>query len=361
MDRIRLKTELIKKEWLPILSVISLIITSIYIKKLPIYSFSDIEILFILFVLFVVIKGVENSGFFLKTTNILKDVKRVPLLLIVFTFFLSMFVTNDVALLIMVPITLTLVICKKDVIIILEALAANAGSAFTPFGNPQNLFIYWYYKIKPLEFFRVIAPFSLIFLVILIVMALLIKVKYTHNVTSNVGKLKYTSYVYLAFLLVFILVILKILPIYTGFGILIFSLIFDRKSLKIDYGLIITFLCFFGASNNLKIILYDDLKIHSHNLFFLSAGISQLISNVPATLLLARFTKDWKSLLWGVNTGGFGSTIGSLANLIAFRLYTLSEDKTKVSTMKFTVKFLVMGIISFLVGCGLFLIFKNYL
>ncbi len=361
MSRLEFKTKIIKEGWLPILSVVSLLFTSIYIKKLPTYSFNDVEILFILFGLFITIKGIENSSLFLKTTGILKNVKRVPFVLVILTFFLSMFVTNDVALLIMVPLTLTLVICKKDIIIILEALAANAGSAFTPFGNPQNLYIYWYYGLKPLEFFKVIAPFSLIFLVLLILVSLLIKANYSHDYKVVEIKLKYTSYIYLGFLFIFILIILKLIPVYIGLIIPVFAIIFDRKSLKVDYGLLLTFLCFFGTSSNLKIILYDDLKIYSHSLFFLSAGISQIMSNVPATLLLAKFTHDWKHLLWGVNVGGFGTVIGSLANLIAFRLYISSREEKKTSSIKFTIKFFIMGFIAFFIGCGLYLVFKNFL
>jgi Na+/H+ antiporter NhaD/arsenite permease-like protein len=104
-------------------------------------------VLFILFVLFVVVKGLQRSGLLLRLSQRIEGGQFIPLKLVIATFCLSMLVTNDVALTVIVPLTLFLNIDRKDVLVILEALAANAGSALTLFGNPQNLFIYWFYQI----------------------------------------------------------------------------------------------------------------------------------------------------------------------------------------------------------------------
>ncbi len=353
--------DFLKKEWLLIVSFAGLAYTSLLIKKFPTFSFNDLEILYILLILFIVIKGIENSGLFSKISRVIGGIKNVPLILILSTFFISMFVTNDVALIIMVPLTMKLKIKRRDIIVILEAVAANAGSSFTPFGNPQNLYLYWYYGLDPVEFFRVMAPFSGTFLILLILASFLIKNNNIQDVPikKDDSKINSTVFVYLPFLLIFILAILRVLPIIVGPIIVLYSIIFDRKSLKIDYALLITFLCFFGASNNLKILLNDELLLHSKHIFLLSGITSQIMSNVPAALLISKITTKWEALLWGVSVGGFGSIIGSLANLIAYRLYNTGKTKEETGTLKFTLEFLTIGFIAFFIGVGLFIILKD--
>lgn len=319
----------ILKEWFLIAAIIGVTVTSIILKRLPYYSKNDFEILFILFNLFIIVKGLENSNFFKKIERLISYDRFLTLRLTLVTAFLSMFVTNDVALLIIVPLTLSLEIKNKGFIVILEALSANAGSAFTPFGNPQNMFIYWFYHLNFSEFLKTIYPFTLFSMFLILILSLFVispKIEKTNK--SDNKKISNQFYIYLIFLVMFIFVIFHILPIWTGCIVILYTLVFSKKNLKVDYILLSTFLFFFGFTDNLKVFLNLTLNSTGH-VFLLSAFLSQFISNVPAALIFSDFTKNWQSLLWGVNVGGYGNIVGSLANLIAYRLYiNRYEDKT---------------------------------
>jgi hypothetical protein len=129
------------------------------------------------------------------------------------------------------------------------------------------------------------------------------------------------SFLYLVFFFLFNLAILKIIPLWVGVIPILYAVIFDRKILlKVDYFLLLTFFLFFGITNTLTEVWNFHLS-NPLNVFLISAFGSLVISNVPAALLLAKFTHNWEALLWGVNVGGFGSLIGSMANLIAYRFY----------------------------------------
>ena len=319
----------ILKEWLLIATIIGVVSTSIILKRLPLYSKNDFEILFILFILFIIVKGIENSNFFKKIEGLITYNKFLTFKLVTITAILSMIVTNDVALLIIVPLTLTLKIKNKGFVVILEALSANAGSALTPFGNPQNMFIYWFYHLKFLQFLKTIYPFTVFSLILVFILSFFVSIeKKGTAIKTKEEKILKELYIYFAFLVMFILVIFHILPIWTGFFPVLYTLIFSRKNFKIDYVLLATFFFFFGFTDNLKVLI--NLKFDSTgHVFLLSAFLSQFISNVPATLIFSDFTKNWQALLWGVNVGGYGNIIGSLANLIAYRFYiNRYNDKT---------------------------------
>jgi len=273
------------------------------------------------------------------------------------TFFFSMIVTNDVTILAIVPVTLALHICCKEWVVILEVLAANAGSALSPFGNPQNLFLYWHYDISFWRFVQVIMPFSLAFLVMLLLMAFILS-RYTNDhqpLPQAFGTINFSplAYFYLAVLAIFILVIVRILPLWLGVIILFGICIVEHGKIRADYLLLATFAIFFGFTDNLKVLLATVLA-YPHHVFLLSSLLSQVISNVPATLLVADFTDKWEALLWGVSVGGFGNLVGSLASLIAYRLYQRSQDST---TGKFLIEFHAASYSAFFIGWLMYLIF----
>ncbi len=351
-EKKRLCLGFILKEWLVIASGAGLILTAFYTKHFPSYSTQEIQVLFILFVLFIAVNGLRESGAIFKTAQNMERGKALSLKLILTTFFLSMVVTNDVALIVMVPLTLSLNINKKDILVILEALAANSGSALTPIGNPQNLFIYWSYGVNPGTFIKTIAPFSLVFLGLLIASSLFVNVK-TKLKEMTVQKINKKAYVYGALLFIVLLTILHVLPVLSGIVVILFALIFDRKTLHVDYALLFSLLFFFGIADNLKIILVSEIS-HSGHIFLFSALASQVMSNVPAALLFAKFTSNWQALLWGTNAGGFGSLFGSLANLIAYKIYITHEATN--NTAMFTAKFLIMGYAALSVSIGLYFI-----
>ncbi len=342
--------DFILKEWLVIVSGVGLTLTAFYTKQFPVYSINEIQVLFILFVLFVTVNGLQKTGLILKVAQSIKKGKAIPLKLILTTFFLSMLVTNDIALIIIVPLTLSLNINQKDILVILEALAANSGSALTPVGNPQNLFIYWFYDIPPDIFIKTIAPFSLVLFIILIISSLFIKVE-TEQQEIQVRKINKKSYIYGVFFIVVLLTVFHILPVLAGVIVILFALIFDREALRIDYALLFTFLFFFGIADNLKVIVASEIN-HSGHIFLFSALASQVMSNVPATLLFAKFTLNWQALLWGTNVGGFGSLFGSLSNLIAYKIYVTHENTN--NTAEFTARFLIIGYMALFVSIGLY-------
>ncbi len=344
--------DFILKEWLIIMSGCVLVLTAIFAKHFPSYSVQEMQVLFILFVLFIAVNGLQKSGLILKIAKNMEKGKVIPLKLVVITFLLSMIVTNDVALIVIVPLTLSLNINRKDILVILEALAANAGSALTPVGNPQNLLIYWFYGIHPGIFIKTIAPFSLILLGLLIITSLFVKTKNVFQ-ESLVQKISKKAYVYGILIFVVLLTVFHILPVLTGIVVILFAVIFDRKTLQIDYALLFSFLFFFGIADNLKIILAPEIS-HSGHIFLFSALASQVMSNVPATLLFVKFTSNWQALLWGSNAGGFGSLFGSLANLIAYKIYLTHEGKSNIT--RFTAKFLFMGYVALFVSIGLYFI-----
>ncbi len=344
--------DFITREWLLFFAGISLVLTSIYSKRLPVYSIPEIEVLFILFTLFVAINGLQRSKLISRISQKLETGNYIALKLVLATFILSMFITNDIALIVIVPVTLTLNMGRKDVLVVFEALAANAGSALTPFGNPQNLFLYWYYDLHITEFVKTIAPFSILFFLLLALSALFIKNKKTQYPMEKEAPIeKKAAYVYGGLFLIVLLIVLHVLPVWAGILIVAYALFFDRKALLVDYSLLISFVFFFGVSENLKILFESEIHQSGH-IFMFSALVSQVMSNVPATLLFAKFTKNWEALLWGVNTGGFGSLFGSFANLIAYKIYVSHKSTQKIAL--FTGKFVLIGYAAFVLSAGLY-------
>jgi len=346
--------DFILKEWLMITSGAGLLITSLYIKHLPDYSPEEIQILFILYALFIATQGLQQSGLTAKISSFIINRSMVSLKLVIATFFLSMLITNDIALLILIPLTLTLEFKRKDVLIILEVLSANAGSALTPFGNPQNLFIYWHYGLHPWEFIITMAPLSLTFLLLLSAASFTTGNPSAPSSLKHAKPIKKTAYIYGALLILLLLSILRLLPISTGWMVIGYAIFFDRRSLRVDYALLITFFFFFGFAENIQALIHPEGGHTAEHIFLFSALSSQVMSNVPVTLLFAQFTTNWKALLWGTNAGGFGSLFGSFANLIAYRLYTTQSHTQKPSS--FMTKFLIMGYIAFFLAIGLYFI-----
>jgi Na+/H+ antiporter NhaD/arsenite permease-like protein len=344
-------------EWLFLIAFVGMLSTSIYLWRVPSYSMADVEILYILFVLFVVIAGLQNHGAIAGLSAKLERGKFVAMKMVGGTFFVSMVVTNDVALIALVPLTLSLSMENIAWLVILEILAANAGSALSPFGNPQNLYIYWFYQIPFWAFVRTIIVFSGVFLVLLLLGAFFLdrqnnrRVSLPENTSMQMSR---TTYIFWGMLVIVVLMVLRILPLFAGVLVILYAILFDRESLKVDYALLATFGCFFGFTDNLQVLLSGTLS-HMHHVFLLAALLSQVISNVPTALLLADFTVHWQALLWGVSVGGFGSLVASLANLIAYRIYVREKRQNATS---FTVKFHAVSYAAFFIGGLLyFLIF----
>jgi Na+/H+ antiporter NhaD/arsenite permease-like protein len=344
-----------KDEWLLLLALTGLIGTSLALWRIPNYALSDAEILYILLILFIVIRGLQTHGAIAAMSSRLERGRSVGLKLVVGAFFISMLVTNDVTLIALTPLTLLLHFERLEWLIILEILAANAGSALSPFGNPQNLFIYWFYNVPFTTFVATIAPFSLVFLVLLMAGAWLIdmlegpRTPPAPTITPVAGK---RAYLYAAMLVLVVLVVVRVVPLYAGGIVILFAILFDRGSLRVDYALLATFACFFGFTDNLQVVFSNALA-HSHHVFLLAALLSQVISNVPTALLLADFTDRWQALLWGVSVGGFGTLVASLANLIGYRIYVREVPERSLG---FTARFHLISFTALFIGIGLYVL-----
>ena len=300
-------------------------------------GYIDVRVLCLLFCLMGVVLGLEGCGLFrLLAERLLSGCRRLRLLvllLVLLPFFISMLVTNDVALLTFVPFALLVLhmLGKPELVVqvvVLQTLAANLGSMATPVGNPQNLYLYSYYNLSPGQFFRVLLPLTLVSLLALALASLAVKRDDIQVHFSNPIQLQSPKKL-LLYLVLFLFCLLSVFRA-LHFGLLtalvfVCLLCFDRRLLgKIDYSLLLTFACFFVFAGNLGRIgpVREALTaLLSQSTLISSALASQVISNVPAAVLLSGFTQDWSGLLAGVNIGGLGPPIASLASLISLRFY----------------------------------------
>ena len=275
-------------------------------------------------------------------------------------FFSSMLVTNDVALLIFVPFTLELLMqlgYQKAIIpvLVLQTVAANLGSMATPVGNPQNLFLYAAFNLSAGEFFAVVLPLAAVSFLCLT--AASVPVLPGKLSAQELEKAEISSVcnllIYAALFVLCLLTVFRIVPyVITTVVIVAVLFVLNRKLLKeIDYMLLLTFVCFFVVSENLGQVdtVRDFLQnLLNRNTLLTAVGASQVISNVPAAVLLSGFTDQWRDLLAGVNIGGLGTPIASLASLITLKLY-MRWPGAKV--MKFMGVFTVANV----VGLGVLL------
>ena len=297
----------------------------------------DFRVLCLLLCLMAVVAGLKAIGVFHWLTHQLlsrlHNGHALSVTLILLPFFSSMFVTNDVALIIFVPFTLMLLEqlgCRRSIIpiTVFQTVAANLGSMATPVGNPQNLFLYAFYNINIGDFFSVTIPLTAISLIGLSIAAIpLLPAKLTEQTTekSAISSTRQLL-VYLALFVLCLLTVFRVIPYLLTTAITVAVLLLaDRKLLKeIDYMLLLTFVCFFTVSENLgrvDVIRTFLQQLLQKNTLITAAATSQLISNVPAAIILSGFTDQWKQLLAGVNIGGLGTPIASLASLITIKFY----------------------------------------
>ncbi len=304
-----------------LLFAVGTVVLSLERGKLPHISPEEWKVLLFLYTLLVVVKGFELSGILKYAALRLERFKYFPPLLVLYTAFLAMFVTNDVALLAVVPITLLLKENRELVplLVVLEILASNTGSSLSPFGNPQNIYLFHRYGLDLKDFLTAVVP---VFLPLLVFLPILtpFRGKAVEKLPPEVGidwrPLIVSCFGFFLFLGSF----LKFLPIWIMLPIFAAG-IWIRELLIVDYGLLLTFLVFFAFSSLLEV---RPIFHSPEGVLLNSVLLSQVISNVPVAVILAKLTPLWKPLLVGVNLGGFGTPVASLANLIGIRLYLRS-------------------------------------
>lgn len=324
------------------------VISMFFVVPNPAYiEYIDWRSLGILWSLMVITKGLSVNGFFEKIGHTLlsktKYVWQLVVVLVMLCFLTSMLITNDVALITFVPFTIMMFsLCdRKDLmimVIVLQTIAANLGSMLTPIGNPQNLYLYGLSGMSIQEFILLMLPFTLVSLVLLLISILFIKGKTKPIVSMGDIKKKSGSrikaYLYGMLFFLALSVVARFLPYYVlVFAVLIAVILIDAGViLKVDYCLLLTFVGFFIFTGNIGKIeavnsVLKDLVAGREVVVGVLA--SQFISNVPAALLLSDFTQNIKGLIVGVNIGGLGTMIASMASLISYKLYANVEDAAK--------------------------------
>lgn len=320
-------------------------------------GYIDFKTLSLLFCLMITVCGFRSINLFTALGNVLSKKadtnRKITFFMVILCFFSSMFITNDVALITFVPFTIFFLKSVNesksiDKIVILETILANLGSMLTPVGNPQNLYIYSISNMSVGEFIGTMLPLSTVSLVLVLILCITVKnkkfeVENTENNEIVVDKKGVA--VYCVLFLLCIGCVLHILNyIYLFVIVSIVMAIYNKKLfLKVDYILLLTFVFFFvfiGNLSNMESVKTFLESIIDGKELFIGAFLSQFISNVPATILLSKFTENYKQLLYGVNIGGLGTLIGSMASLISYKFYSQEEG---ADTKKYLKDFSIYG------------------
>ncbi|MEG2414535.1 MAG: SLC13 family permease [Kiritimatiellia bacterium] len=302
----------------------------------------DWRTLNLLFCLMFVVAGIRSCGFFTWFASKLlvgrKNFRSLALTLTLLTFFVAMLVTNDVALIALVAFAIYLLDAlglrhRIPGMIVLQTIAANLGSMATPIGNPQNLFLYTAYAIPTAQFFATMIPVTLGGLLILTFGILTVR---DEPITVKLSKQQTLSHPrkILLYSSLFIFCLLSVFRLFPGFWLFIIVILCavlfcHRVLLRVDYALLLTFVCFFIFANNVEQItaLRETVtRLLTDHTLMTALLSSQIISNVPAALLLQPFTENWRDLLLGCDLGGLGTPIASLASLISLNLYLRESD-----------------------------------
>ncbi len=301
-------------------------------------NYFDWKTLACLFLTLAVICALRNVKFFTITARRLVllsgNLRGLFLLLVVITFLGSMIIANDMALITFLPLGyFALTTAKKEkhmaYLFILQNISANLGGMLTPFGNPQNLYLYSYFNISTGEFMQIMLPPFLLAVALLIAGCFFVKPEKFVLTDVFPEKLKIKKTILYGFMFVFaLLIVFRVIPFWIGLIIIPVILLFvDKEALfMVDYALLGTFFFFFIFAGNLSRVEAVNTFVSSllkKDTLLVSVLSCQVISNVPSAILLSRFTMDYRSLLLGVNIGGTGTLIASLASLITFNEYRI--------------------------------------
>ena len=329
----------IRREPVLVIAFICAAVSAFFVPPSAQYlKYIDVRVLCLLFCLMAIVAGFQEVGVFTILAQRLLtgkcSIRRIILILILLPFFSSMMVTNDVALITFVPFAILVIdmVKRRELlipVISLQTIAANLGSMATPVGNPQNLYLYAHFQLSMGDFFSLLLPLVLISFIMIVAAGFFVgrkdlaAVSFSQRATITS---RWHLYVYLALFILCLLAVCRLINYGIFTAVMIITLIFVRPRIlcKVDYMLLFTFVFFFIFSGNLG----EIPKVHSalselmnRSTLLCSAAASQFISNVPAAVLLSGLTQDWKGLLAGVDIGGLGTPIASLASLISLKFY----------------------------------------
>ena len=350
----------IKKETVLVIATILAVISAFFVTPDERYlKYIDWRVLGILLSLMIVMAGFQKSGLFdaigMKLLERTKNTAQLVGVLVFLCFFSSMFITNDVALLTFVPFAvLTLQKCHQErlmvLVLILQTIAANLGSMLTPIGNPQNLYLYNLAGMSMGEFIGLMLPYTALSGALLIIIVFVlsarkqkISMEECSFIKEETDDNRRKNVVYFVLFVLSLLVVMRVIPYYIVLALVLVVVFFmDRAVLKtVDYCLLLTFISFFiftGNMGNVPVIRDTLQSLVAGRELAVGIIASQVISNVPASLLLSGFTNDYRALLLGVNLGGLGTLIASMASLISYKIYAHNYNKTQgIYLMWFTV------------------------
>ncbi len=307
-------------------------------------GYFDLRTLTCLFLTLAVICALKHIHFFTilsrRIVMVTGNLRTLALALVYITFIGSMLIANDMALITFLPLgyfALSSTGNKRYMayIFILQNVSANLGGMLTPFGNPQNLYLYSYFHIPTGEFTRIMLP-PFLLAVALLTAACLFLPRAPLSITEKFQKSLDVprTVLYLALFAFSLLIVFRLIPYVIGLVVLPVVLWFaDKKALKeVDYALLLTFAFFFLFAGNLSRVPAVHTffaTLLEKNTLLVSIFSCQCISNVPSAILLSRFTGSYKALLLGVNIGGTGTLIASLASLITYSEYAIFDPKGK--------------------------------
>ena len=335
-----------KKNAVVIIAFFAALITSLIVPPDKEYlEYFDYKTLTCLFCVLAVVCALKNISFFYilakKIVQCFKNARMSVLALVYITFIGSMLIANDMALLTFLPLGyFVLTTTKKQKYMaftfIMQNIAANLGGMLTPFGNPQNLYLYTRFNIPNGEFMSImLLPFCLSIAVITLCCIVFVRAEPLELEDEKVRLDPRRTVFYLVLFALSIAIVFRGIPYWIGLIIIPIALLFaDRKALAmVDYGLLLTFVFFFVFSGNMariEVVREFFSMLLERDTLIVSAASCQIISNVPSAILLSQFTVNYPELLVGVNIGGVGTLIASLASLITFREYTShNPGKTK--------------------------------
>lgn len=341
--------QFLKKDAVLAVAILLAVVSSCIVKPSIAYiGYIDYRVLVLLLSLMLVVGGWKSLGVFSllgeKMCSHVASFRGLVLVLVCLCFFSSMLITNDVALITFVPFTLSVFVmigCEKRLIpvIVLETIAANMGSMLTPIGNPQNLLLFSVSGMSVGTFILHMLPVTVVSLTLILLCVCLLKnqtiVLQEKNDRNDIRVIKHWQF--WIYCLLFLVCMGNVFHLYSYVivGIIVVAVVLVVKPKlfqEVDYSLLLTFVGFFIFIGNMKQVDAVNNWINTMidgNELMVGILASQVISNVPAAMLLSGFTENYKELLYGVNIGGLGTLIASMASLISYRLYGKAYPEKK--------------------------------
>lgn len=353
-------THILKTETVLVVATILAIISMFFNPPGKKYiDFIDFRVLGILLSLMLVMAGFQINGVFRKLGEMLvrkcSNTWMLSFVLVFMCFFSSMLLTNDVALITFVPFALlTLKMTHMEdmmiKVVVAQTIAANLGSMLTPMGNPQNLYLYGLSGMGIGEFIMLMLPYTIVSAILLCILLLLNK-KQPLNLADmeeeEVNANPWHIAMYVLLFAVCILTVLRIVEWYIVAVIVVLAmLVIDRRVFaKTDYSLLLTFISFFifiGNMGQIEAVRELLAKLIDGRELLVAVLSSQVVSNVPAALLLSGFTDNYNALIIGTNLGGLGTLIASMASLISYKQFVNAYPEEKGRYFRY---FTVMNVV----------------